>query len=123
MNSAEVYFNKGIECNKNKQWDEALTHFNKAIEIDPDHADSYYHRGAAYYWKGMIDEALSDCGKSIELNPSNTEAYYSKGRVCEETNRISEAVEAYKNFLEKASPDKHDKQIKSAKRRLVNLDI
>ena len=121
MISASDFYQMGLESKDNKDWGDAVKHFTKAIELDPEHAGAYYNRGAAYYWLDMFDESISDCAKSIDLNPDNIEAYYSKGRVCEKAGRIQEAKEAYDLFLEKASPDKFERHIQVTKERLRNL--
>jgi tetratricopeptide (TPR) repeat protein len=58
------------------QYDQAISDFNKAIEIDPRLAHAYNNRGWAYMKKWRYDQAISDFDKTIEIDPKFVEAYY-----------------------------------------------
>jgi len=64
---------------KKGQYDEAISDFTKASEIDPKYAHAYYNRGAAYGIKGQYDEAISDFTKASEIDPRNGNAYWGRG--------------------------------------------
>ena len=66
MSNAEDFYKMGLESKENKDWGDAIKHFTKAIELDPEYADAYYHRGAAYYWLDMLEESILNCEKSIQ---------------------------------------------------------
>ena len=42
---AEAYFNRGLNCSRKGQYDKAISDFNKAIQINPNHATAYVSRG------------------------------------------------------------------------------
>lgn len=48
-----------MEYKKANRWDEALTHFRKAIELDGDYTAAYYHAGMACEGAGRKDEAIA----------------------------------------------------------------
>ncbi len=60
-------------------YDRAISDFNKALEIDPEHAMAYNNRGNAYSAKGFFDLAISDFNKAIEINPRYADAYNNRG--------------------------------------------
>jgi len=64
---AEVYYNRGNTYAKNGQYDNAISDFTKAIEINPKHADAYYSRGVVYYYKKDYEKALDDFYKAQKL--------------------------------------------------------
>ncbi len=57
----------------------AIQDCNKAIELNPNHADAYNNRGASKLNLGDYMGAIQDCNKAIELNPNFAEAYYNRG--------------------------------------------
>ena len=47
--------------------DEAIAHFQKAVEIKPDHAEAHYNLGVALAGRGRINEALGHYQKALVL--------------------------------------------------------
>ena len=62
-----------------REHDRAIEDFNKAIQLNPDHALAYANRGVAYYYKGDYDCAIEDFNKVIQLNPDYALAYNNRG--------------------------------------------
>jgi tetratricopeptide (TPR) repeat protein len=63
----------GFAAYKNKQYDEAISHHQKALQIDPGNKDAfkvYCALGANYFRKGLLGEALNKAQKCLELNAS-----------------------------------------------------
>jgi tetratricopeptide (TPR) repeat protein len=70
---------KGDEFTQQGHYDEAISEYTAAIELDPDLANAYLARGQAYYFKDKSLMAVADYSKAIELDPGYTAAYYSRG--------------------------------------------
>lgn len=62
------------------EYDQAISEFNKALEINPKDSGAYKNRGAAYMNKRQYDQAISDYTKALEINPKDAEAYNIRGR-------------------------------------------
>jgi len=60
LNRGIAYFEKG-------QYDQAISNYNKALEINPRLAFAYHNRGAAYFEKGQYDKAWGDVHKAQDL--------------------------------------------------------
>ena len=69
-----AYTNRGVAYNDLKQYERAISDYNKAIELNPNFALAYNNRGWAYYCLKKYQQALKDFDKAIELNPNNTQA-------------------------------------------------
>ena len=57
----------------------ALRDYNKAIELNPDHAYAYNNRGVVYQKQDEVDSAIEDYNKAIELKLDNPHVYYKRG--------------------------------------------
>jgi tetratricopeptide (TPR) repeat protein len=55
---------------------EAVTNFEKVIELEPHHVYSYEGLGAAYEAQGQFDKAVLGYAKVLELKPDYVKAYY-----------------------------------------------
>jgi lipoprotein NlpI/uncharacterized RDD family membrane protein YckC len=71
-----IYLNLGIAYYKKGQYQQAISNYNKAIEINPRYAEAYTNRGVAYGEKDQYGKAISDFSKAIEINPRDAKAYY-----------------------------------------------
>ncbi|MYK20125.1 FRG domain-containing protein [Candidatus Poribacteria bacterium] len=58
------------------KYDEAIAYYDRAIDQDPDYAETYYERAQAKHYQEQYASAISDFDKFISLNPNYVEAYY-----------------------------------------------
>ena len=58
------------------KYDEAVTYCDRAIDQDPDYAETYYLRGCAKHYQKQYSPAISDFDKFISLNPNYVDAYH-----------------------------------------------
>lgn len=94
------YHNLANDYYKIGEFDKAIEHFNKALELKPDLLESYFNRGLAYTRKQEYDKALADLNKVIELNPNLGEAYYTRGLVYEYQLDYNKAISDYDRALQ-----------------------
>jgi tetratricopeptide (TPR) repeat protein len=78
-NQAQADFERGNHYYIKGQSDKAISHYNKAIELNPSIDMAYNNRGRAYVSKGQYDQAISDFSKAIEINPRISVAYSNRG--------------------------------------------
>ena len=57
-------------------FDSAIEDYNKALELDPDDAETYCNIGSVLQDKGQLEEALTYYHKALQLNPSFAEAHW-----------------------------------------------
>lgn len=69
VQSADVFFNMGINFFNAGETADAIAYFGKAIAKDPAHTDAYYRRALAYLGQGKTAEAKADLQKVVELQP------------------------------------------------------
>jgi tetratricopeptide (TPR) repeat protein len=69
IQSADVFFNMGINFFNAGESKDAVQYFGKAIAKDPAHVDAYYRRALGYLGLGQMAEAKADFQKVVELQP------------------------------------------------------
>lgn len=60
---------------------DALSDFDKAVELAPDHAAGYYHRSRAHMKLEHPEQALQDLTRSLELNPRDPRPLRARARL------------------------------------------
>jgi hypothetical protein len=74
------YYHMGAAYLKNREFDQAISLFNKSLEINPKYAEAYETRGMVYSSREQYDEAIADFNKALEIDPRLAEVYFSRGR-------------------------------------------
>ena len=82
---------------KNK---EALTRFERALDIDPENKEALYGKGLAFIALGKATEAASIFDKIIQIDPKNYQAYKASGLALEASGKYPEALKVYEKALE-----------------------
>jgi S1-C subfamily serine protease len=90
---------KGILAREGQRWDEAITCFNKAIELNKRHEGAYIELGYAYYRKNDFEKEYAAYQKALEINENNVDALYSLGTNMESRGKYSEALPYYEKAL------------------------
>ncbi len=81
------------------QAQEALTCFEEALALSPNHAEALVKKGTALERLRKLDEAIACYDQAIAADNSMTMAYLCKGGLCNRLERFSEALECYERAL------------------------
>ena len=84
----------------NGDYEEAISHFDKAIEYNPFDGAAFNDRALCMVELGIIDEALHYFDKGIEVEPDYATIYHNKGWLLNKIGRHSEAIENFQKALE-----------------------
>ena len=122
----ELNFKKGMSYFGQGEYDKAITEFEKSIELDPNHTESYYYLGQCYLQKGIIEynnknifkayslyrkankvaeQVIPLYKKNIEENPTDLDSYVKLGYIYEVrsmvpfVNDYDEAIDYYSKAL------------------------
>lgn len=91
---------KGSRSLDDRDFDLAIHHFSRAIQIDPTFAEAYNQRALANYLKEDFEPSIADCNKVIELMPLHFGAWAGLGHCYAHTDQIDQAINAYTRALE-----------------------
>jgi superkiller protein 3 len=97
--SAEEYFTKGNNAYENGLYYIALEYYQKAIDINPNHADAYYNMGNAYHYLKNYAESIRCYQKAIDINPNYADAYYNMGIAYANLKNYNEALRHYQKAI------------------------
>jgi protein O-mannosyl-transferase len=99
-----AHYNLGIALNDRGKTDEAIAHYQQAIELRPSYAEAHYNLGRLLAQKGQLDDAIAHYEKALEINPTDAEAQNNLGVTLFGSGRVDEAVAHYQQAL-KLRPD------------------
>ena len=97
---AEAYLYLGRRKARQRNYDEAISDFNVALELQTDFADAYNERGTSYARLGKYSEALKNCSKAIDLSPETARFHDSRGNLHSEQGKHDKAIEDYGMAIE-----------------------
>lgn len=66
---------KGNECIRQKQYDEAAEYYTLALESNPASHTVYSNRSLAFTKLARFDAALNDANKCVEISPNFARGY------------------------------------------------
>jgi tetratricopeptide (TPR) repeat protein len=102
-----AYGNLGVALLQKGQVDEAIAHYQKALEIKPDYAEAHSNLGTALLQNGQVDEAIAHCQKALEIKPDYADAHGNLGNALLQNGQVDGAIAHYQKALE-IKPDKAD---------------
>lgn len=95
---ASDFVNKG-------DYENAVSFFNRTIEMDPNMTEAYLFRGLAYRNMQKYKEALADYGKLLAIDPESAPAYNNRGVVYWKQGKHKEALADYNKTISLAPND------------------
>ena len=80
IKEAEEFYQKGLVCGKESDFDGAIEYMQKTVELNPNHFEGWYNLGNAYdIGKGDIEHAFECWNKALELKPDDVDVLYNMG--------------------------------------------
>ena len=72
---AQGFNDRGNRYSRNGVYDQAISDYTRAIELDARFAEAYFNRGVSKYELGLYDDTIVDLTKAISLNPEDDNYY------------------------------------------------
>lgn len=90
---------RGAQALGRKDYEHALDHFNRALELDRDFAEAYNQRALANYLLERYEESIDDCQRSVQRMPSHFGALAGLGHCYAHLGQLREAIDSYERAL------------------------
>ena len=91
---------KAIEQFKNREYEQAVTLFEKVVKREPELGLAHYNLGITYVFLEQYEKAASTIERSIELLPDNINAYTDLGNVYMKLGDNDKALEWFNKAVE-----------------------
>ena len=99
-NNAIAHISLGNALTQKGSLDEAITHYQKALQIKPDYTVAYNNLGNALSQKGNVDEAIAHFQKALQIKPDYAEAHNNLGNALLKKGSLDEAIAHYQRALQ-----------------------
>jgi len=109
VGSAFMQMNLADALGRKGRPDEAMVHYEEAIELQPNYGDAYYNRGNILFAQGRIDEAMVDWEKTLQIQPNDADAHTSLGNALLRRGSVKEAIAHYEKAMTFAPEDPHSR--------------
>ena len=97
--SAYVEFYKGVTAHRKESYLQAIEHYNRAIELNPQMISAYNNLGAAYHDTGDYESAILDYNRALGLNPEYPIAYRNLGLIHYDRGDHESAIQNYNRAI------------------------
>lgn len=106
-----IWFRLGTDCANHqvcrgtlalgrREFDHAISHFSRAIELCPSFAEAYNQRAIAHYLKEEYEDSLEDCRSAVEHMPIHFGAWAGMGHCHAHLGQLRDALGCYERALE-----------------------
>lgn len=97
---SEACYKRGDKYLNNRNCEQAINDYNKAIELNSEDYTPYYKRGNAYFVKNDYDQAITDFNRAIELNPNYLSSYFFLAHAYQNKDNYDLAIFNYDKVIE-----------------------
>ncbi|QDL11030.1 hypothetical protein DP113_26730 [Brasilonema octagenarum UFV-E1] len=95
-----VHFKQGLALYKQGKLDEAITSYQKPLQIDPNNPIAHNHLGIALKNQGKLDEAIASYQRALQIDPNLANAHYNLGNALYDQGKLDEAIASYRKALQ-----------------------
>jgi tetratricopeptide (TPR) repeat protein len=81
-------------------YDDALAHYDRAIQIKPEYAEAWGNKAITLYELKLYDDALAHYDRAIQIKPEYAEAWGNKGIVLNELKLHNDALAHYDRAIQ-----------------------
>jgi tetratricopeptide (TPR) repeat protein len=96
---ANQLLQRGSDLMSRREFEQAIEHFDHAIQVSPKFAEAYNQRAIAWFLKEEFSRSIADCERAVKLMPDHFGAWAGMGHCHAHEGRVCEAVRAYKRAL------------------------
>lgn len=95
-----AHLNLGATLADQGKLDEAIAHYQLAVQIKPQYAEAHYNLGVALAAQGKSDEAIARYEQALRFKPDYADAHNNLGNALLAQGRLSDAVQHYQRAIQ-----------------------
>jgi tetratricopeptide (TPR) repeat protein len=96
----EVHFGLGNVLLQRGNVDEAITQYQKALQIEPDYAEAHDNLGTLFVRMGRVEEGIAQFQKALRIQPDYAGAHDNLGAALLQTGKVDEAIAQFQKALQ-----------------------
>jgi tetratricopeptide (TPR) repeat protein len=96
--------NSGAALAAQGKFNEAIPHYERALELKPDYADARIDLGIALADQGKWDEAIQQYNQALQVNPDSAKGHFNLGAALYGQGKGAEAIQQFEQALQ-LNPD------------------
>jgi tetratricopeptide (TPR) repeat protein len=100
VQSSEYYFKQGNALYFEKQYEEAIASYDKALDFKQDSFEAWFNRGVSLSELKRYEEAITSYDKAVEIKQNLSKAWSNRGSVLRILKRYEEAITSCDKALE-----------------------
>lgn len=97
--TAQEHFNVAVNHDHHNEFDDAISEYKKALELQPNSPVAHYRMAVDYQKKGRIDDAISEWEQTTHYDPQFYSAYDMLAGAYQHQGNLKKAIEAYSELL------------------------
>lgn len=97
--NAFAHVNLGVAYQNTERFDEAMLHYLKALEINPQAQKAHLYLGAIFSWRGDLDKAFFHLSEAARLHPEDAVAHADLGNLLTQKGEYRKALPHYQRAL------------------------
>jgi len=94
-NNSEAYNNMGVVFNQLARYKDAISNFDKSIQLQPGYAQAYSNKALSLLNLGMYDKALNQFQKAIQLGCDDSQLQNNLGLTFYRLRQYRDAIASY----------------------------
>jgi tetratricopeptide (TPR) repeat protein len=101
---ADIYYNLGNKLQSQGKYEDAIVHYNLALQLTPDNAEIHNNLGIVLKKQGKLDEAINHYHRALKLRPDYARAHNNLGSALLAQKKLDEAIDSFRRALQ-INPD------------------
>jgi protein O-mannosyl-transferase len=97
--NVRAHYNLATALTTNGKLNEAVTHFNRTIELDPKHVEAHRNLGSVLAAQGKIEEGIEHFRSALEIDPDHIWVRNNWAAALIHEERLEEAIKLYKEVV------------------------
>ncbi len=101
FSQSDKYFKSGQELQLAENWNEAIVHYQIALEQNPNHEDALFNHAICAKHLNKMTVVKKDINNLLSINPNNIEAIEWRGAIALKEERWQDAINDFTTVLKK----------------------
>ncbi len=95
----EEFYEQGLVCHKQKDYDQAITYYQRVLELNPHHIDCLLNLGVVFKTQGKLEKAIACYQQAVQIDPNRAKAHYNLANALKSQGKLDQAISEYRQAI------------------------